>query len=275
MALLAAAAVCTVAVAGPASANPQTQAEPSLPPSLVQEPRVLVFARAETFVHKSIPTAVATIHELGEANGFAVDDTIDPEAFTRDNLARYSAVVFAVTTGDVLDPPQQRELRRFMRRGGGYVGIHSAADTEKEWPFYERLVGAIFKVHPLLQSEGLFTNEAPSNPAAQHIPPTLGVYDEHYSFRANPRPSVHVILSIDESTYSVDPNTSVLDGAPVSGMMGDHPMAWCHRNAGGPSFYTAVGHKPDLYAEEWYRMHLLGGIRIAMGTAKANCRPPV
>src|SRR5258706_7109683 len=107
-----------------------------------QQPRVLVFSKTAAFRHSSIPNGIAAIKKLGQENGFAVDATEDAGAFTQKNLARYSAVVFLSTTGDVLNPAQQDVFERYIQAGGGYVGVHSATDTEYDWPWYGRLAGA-------------------------------------------------------------------------------------------------------------------------------------
>ena len=233
---------------------------------------VLVFSRTTGFRHASIPSGVAAIQALGAENGFDVTATEDPARFNRRELREFEAVIFLNTTGTVLDPAQKRAFRRYIRRGGGYVGIHSAADTEHEWPFYLRLVGAEFLSHPLEQTAE-FVNEAPRHPATAHLGPRFTVFDEFYSFVTNPRPDVRVLLSIDESTYSPDPNTTDLPGGtPASGVMGDHPMSWCHDNVGGRAFYTALGHENYLYELDWYRRHLLGGILTATRQVRANCR---
>lgn len=236
--------------------------------------QVLLFTRTTGFRHVSIPFGIEAIEELGEQNGFGVVATEDPAQFTGANLRRFEAVIFLLTTGTVLEGEQKRALRRYVGRGGGYVGIHSASDTEHEWPFYGRLVGAYFKSHPIQQSAE-FVKEAPRQPATAHLAERFTVFDEFYSFKANPRPDVRVLLTIDEDTYSPDPNTTQLPGGtPASGYMGDHPMSWCHDNIGGRSFYTALGHENYLYELDWFRRHLLGGILTATKQAKARCRPP-
>jgi cytochrome c len=113
-----------------------------------QEPRVLVFSKTAGFRHTSIGAGLAAIRKLGQENGFAVDATEDAGAFTAKNLARYRAVVWLNTTGDVLDATQQDNFERYIQAGGGYVGIHSATDTEYGWPWYGRLAGAWFNGHP-------------------------------------------------------------------------------------------------------------------------------
>ena len=120
-------------------------------PQQASEPRVLVFSKTAGFRHTSIPAGVRAIRELATRAGLAVDATEDSSAFTDTNLRRYAAVVFLLTTGDVLNPPQQAAFERYIRRGGGFAGVHSASDTEYDWPWYGRLVGAYFRSHPPIQ----------------------------------------------------------------------------------------------------------------------------
>jgi len=122
-------------------------------------PKVLVFSKTAGFRHASIPDGAAMIRRLGEAHGFGVDHTEDAGAFTDDGLAAYAAVVFLSTTGDVLDAAQQAAFERYIRGGGGYVGIHAAADTEYEWPWYGGLVGAYFESHPAIQAATVVVND--------------------------------------------------------------------------------------------------------------------
>lgn len=234
---------------------------------------VLVFSRTTGFRHPSIPAGVAAIRELGAENGFGVVATEEPDAFTLENLRRFEAIVFLNTTGTVLAEPQKRAMMKYVRRGGGYVGIHSAADTEYDWPFYGKLVGAWFLSHPLEQF-GEIIRERRKHPTTRHLPERFELFEEFYSFKTNPRPKVRVLLSIDESSYDQDPNTTHLPGGtPTSGVMGDHPMSWCHDAFPGRAFYTALGHEPYLYELDWYKKHLLGGIRTATRDAKTRCRP--
>jgi type 1 glutamine amidotransferase len=103
---------------------------------------ILVFSKTAGFRHDSIEAGITAIRQLGSSRGFSVDASEDSSTFTDDSLARYKAVVFLSTTGDVLNPAQEAAFERFIRRGGGFVGVHAAADTEYDWPFYGALVGA-------------------------------------------------------------------------------------------------------------------------------------
>jgi len=221
---------------------------------------VLVFTKTAGFRHASIPAGLAAIRALGARHGFRVRATDDASVFTSRRLRPVEAVVFLNTTGTVLDRAQRRALRRYVRGGGGFVGVHSAADTEHEWPFYGRLVGARFRSHPIPQA-ATFVNEAPGQPATAHLAQRFAAFDELYSFEAGPRARVRVLLAVDESTYA------------ASDPMGDHPMSWCHDLGRGRAFYTALGHESALYAQPWFRRHLLGGIRTAARAARADCAP--
>ncbi|WKT96212.1 ThuA domain-containing protein [Micromonospora soli] len=221
---------------------------------------VLIFTRTTGFRHDSIPAGIQAVRELGAANNFTVTATEDAAQFTTANLARYEAVVFLNTTGDVLGPAQQAAFEAYIGAGGGFVGVHSAADTEYDWPFYGHLVGARFAAHPAIQ-QATVTVEDRTHPATAHLPQTWTRTDEWYDYRTNPRSSAHVLASLDESSY-------------VGGAMGgDHPFAWCRAYAGGRSFYTGGGHTQASYADPAFRAHLLGGIRYAAARARADCGP--
>ena len=230
--------------------------------------RVLVYSRTGGYRHASIPVGVATVEQLGAENGFAVEASEDPAVFTDRNLRRFTAVVFLNTTAEVMTPRGREALRRFVLDGGGWAGVHSAADTEYDWPFYTRLLaGGRFLAHPLEQP-GVIVRESARHISTRHLPERWQIpLEEFYSFKANPRDRANVLLSIDESTYQQDPNTTHLpseeypDGyEPVSGVMGDHPMSWQHRVGDGLSWYTALGHEVNMYLDPAYRQHLLGGL---------------
>ncbi|MGW4436939.1 ThuA domain-containing protein [Streptomyces sp. NPDC004596] len=222
--------------------------------------RVLVFSKTAGFRHDSIPAGVTAVRQLGEANGFTVDATEDAGAFTGRNLRRYDAVVFMSTTGDVLDTAQQDAFEGYIRDGGGYVGVHAAADTEYDWPFYGGLAGAWFQNHPAIQPATVNVEDR-AHPATAHLGRTWERTDEWYNYRSNPRERAHVLASLDETSYS------------GGTMAGDHPIAWCQEYRGGRAFYTGGGHTKESYTDPAFRAHLLGGLRYAIGDVRADCRP--
>jgi cytochrome c len=217
--------------------------------------RVLVFTKTAGFRHASIPAAVGAIRELGQRGGFSVDATEDATAFTDANLARYAVVAFVLTTGDVLDAGQQRAFERYIRAGHGFVGIHSATDTERGWPWYGQLVGGWMDVHSSIQQAAVVIEDR-AHLSTSALPRRWVRTDEWYRFPINPRGSVRVLATLDESTYKPEQGTA---------MGGDHPIAWTKELGGGRAWYTAGGHTEESYAEPLFRSHLLGGIRYAAG----------
>jgi type 1 glutamine amidotransferase len=219
---------------------------------------VLVFSKTAGFRHDSIPDGIATIQQLGAENDFTVDATEDAAAFTAENLQQYDAVVFLSTTGDVLDATQQQAFEEYVRAGGGYVGVHAAADTEYDWPFYGGLVGAYFDSHPQNQTATVKVEDH-DHPATAHLGDEWVRFDEWYNYRTNPRGQARVLATLDESSYS-------------GGNMGeDHPISWCQTYESGRSFYTGLGHTKESYAEPEFRTHLLGGIQYAAGAVESDC----
>lgn len=236
--------------ASPAGADPVRPANAAAAPA-----RVLVFTRTTGWRHDSIPVAVATLRELAQDQGLEVVHSEDPASFTSRNLAGFRAVLFASTTGDVLDEGQQAAMEAFVRDGGGFMGVHAAADTEYDWPWYGELVGARFAGHP----PGLQTSRV--RVAERHaIDADRGgwqVTDEFYNFRDDPRPQVEVLATLTGSDF-------------VGGTMGDdHPIAWCRGFDGGRSWYTGLGHDVRVWSDPVFRRHLARGLRYATGAADA------
>jgi type 1 glutamine amidotransferase len=216
--------------------------------------RLLVFTRTAGFRHDSIPAGIAAIQALGVAHGLDVDQTEDPLAFDDSSLARYRAVIFLSTTGNLLEPFQQAAFERYIGGGGGFVGIHAAADAEYDWTWYGGLVGAYFESHPDIQTASVRV-EDPTDPSTNALPDPWVRTDEWYNFRTNPRDiGVHVLLTLDEATYT------------GGSMAADHPIAWYRDYGGGRAWYTAGGHTSESFAEPLFVDHLWGGIQYAAGT---------
>lgn len=213
---------------------------------------VLVFSKTTGFRHSSIDDGIAAIQELGAAHGFTVDASEDAALFTDVGLSPYTVIIFLNTTGDILDNAQQGAMERFIQNGNGFVGIHSASDTEFDWLWYGHLVGSYFDGHPAIQEAEISVVD-PDHLATQGLPSPWTRTDEWYNFAPNPSGSVNVLLTVDEATYS-------------GGTMGaPHPIAWYHEFDNGRSFYTALGHTEASYSEPLFRQHLLGGILYAAG----------
>ncbi|MEX0904999.1 MAG: ThuA domain-containing protein [Balneolaceae bacterium] len=225
------------------------------------DPKILVFSKTSGFYHASIPDGIAAIEKLGSENGFEVDTTTNADHFTEANLEQYSAVIFLNTTGDVLNEYQEADFERYIQSGGGYVGLHSAADTEYQWGWYGRLAGGYFLDHPGINDPhpnvqpGVLTVGDHTHPSVEFLPENWEHTDEWYSYK-NLNENVNVLLSVDEDSYE--------GGAD----MGEHPIAWYHDYDGGRAFYTGLGHTNEAYSNDLFLQHILAGIQYAIGENK-------
>ncbi len=213
--------------------------------------RVLLFTRTAGYRHESIGAGKAAILALGTTNHFLIDTTENPEYISEDSLRHYSAVVFLHTTGELLDRAQQVDLERFIQAGGGFVGIHAASDAEYDWRWYGHLVGGYFNGHPAIQEATLIVNDSTDN-ATRNLPSRWSRTDEWYNFKRL-APDLHVLLSIDETSYQGGTN-----GA-------SHPMTWYHEYDGGRAWYTELGHTVESWSDSLYLGIVAGGIRYAVG----------
>ena len=191
-----------------------------------------------------------------------VDTTSSSSRFTTKALNRYDAVIFLSATGTpIAKRAEQRAFERYIRAGGGYVGVHAASDTRGKWAWYEGLVGARFTRHAPGTARATVRVEDRTSAATKGLPAAWTRTDEWYEFDRNPRAGVHVLATVDERTYS-------------GGTMGaDHPIAWCHRYDGGRSVYTAMGHTRQSFTERRFLAHLQGAIEMAAGRARFDCAP--
>lgn len=213
--------------------------------------RILVFSKTAGFRHESIPAGIAALQKLGSEHKVAVTATEDATYFVTDSLRQYKAVVFLNTTMDILNESQQSAFERYMQAGGGFAGIHAAADTEYDWPWYNKLVGAYFESHPATQKAAIDVIDK-NHTSTSHLPERWERVDEWYNYKSM-NPDVKVLAKLDEQSYQGGKN-----GA-------NHPIAWYHAYDGGRAFYTGLGHTPESYSDPLFLQHMWGGIAYAMG----------
>jgi type 1 glutamine amidotransferase len=232
------------------------------------EKKILVYTRNYTpdgkgYVHDNIAASIAAIRKLGAANGFAVDASDDPTVFTTANLKQYRALVFSNSNNQAFETDSQRDaFKAFIHAGGGFVGIHSASGSERDWDYYQQVVGGKFKRHPKLQP---FTVQvaAPKFPAVRRTPATFEWEDECY-YVEKLNPGIKPVLVTDPRKI-VDPQFATDPGDLVNGM---RPLAWYQTFDGGREFYLALGHKKEDYENPLLINIILGGIQWAMGKSK-------
>jgi uncharacterized protein len=218
-----------------------------LPAQTAPQPRILVYTRNYTpdgkgYVHDNIATSVAAIRKMGAESGFAVDVSDDPAVFTDDNLRQYAALVFSNSNNQAFSTDAQREaFKRYIESGGGFVGIHSASGSERDWPYFWSVLGGKFAAHPHQQPFTVRVTD-PNFPAVKGLPPQFTWTDECY-FLDHLNPDIHPVLVTDRTKIATDPMTIDTSKFPL-----DLPLAWYQEFDGGREFYLALGHNKEEYA---------------------------
>lgn len=211
-----------------------------------QPKKVLIFAKTAGYHHASIEKAMPILHSALAKKSIIADTTRNALLFTLTNLKKYKAVIFLNTSGDILDDSQQTALQEYIRGGGGFVGIHAATDTEYEWPWYNKLVGAYFLSHPEQQKATINVVDK-KHPTTAFLPEKWERTDEWYNFK-DISDNIKVLAYLDETSYKGGANGE------------KHPFIWYQEFEGGRSFYTGVGHREDNYSEPLVIQHIIAGI---------------
>lgn len=221
--------------------------------------KVLLFVKTKGYHHESITEGIAAIEKLGKENHFAVKTTEDASVFNDDDLKQYKAVIFLSTTGNILNSDEQVAFQRYIEAGGGFMGIHAAADAEYNWAWYNKLVGAYFKSHPSDPNvrKATVVVKDTTNAAMKGLPEKWERTDEWYNYK-NIGSDLNVLATLDEDSYEGGENGK------------DHPIAWYHEYDGGRAFYTGGGHTKESFSEPLFLKHLAGGIQYAMGVDTAK-----
>lgn len=219
--------------------------------------RVLVFTgHGEGYVHDNIDASARMLLEMAAEEGFTADTTSRTDIFSDDSLARYDAIVYANASYVALDEAQREAFRRFVRRGGGFVGLHAAACTGKDWEWFTQMIGGRFDFHPPLQPLALRRVDR-THPSMVVLPDTLRRADELYFFkRLNPEARVLAVWETAGVDWAEGPRPEVMSSSL--------PAVWCNEFDGGRIWYSALGHDAATYDDPQYRDHVLGGLRWTM-----------
>ncbi len=216
----------------------------------------LLFSKTAGWHHESILEGVKAIRNLGALHDFTVFWTEDASrVFNDKELKKYQVVIFLSTTGDALNNEQQAAFERYIKAGGGFVGIHAAADTEYDWPWYTKMVGHMFHIHPAVQTATIQVLN-PNFPGMDRLAKRFLATEEWYEYDA-PRTKLNYLLSVDEKNYKPYAIWGPKEG---KGMGNFHPIAWSHEYDGGRAFYTGLGHLPATFTDTNFLHHVYGGI---------------
>ena len=224
--------------------------------------KLLVVTVTKGFRHGSIPTAEKVLGQLAKSSGaFEVDYVRNDEdmktKMTLESLKKLDGVIFANTTGD-LPLPDREGFVQWIKSGNAFIGMHSCSDTFHGFPAFVEMLGGEFQTHGA-QATVECLNQDLSHPSVQHFGESFTIHDEIYLMKSFHRNRVHGLLTLDKH-----PNTK---------MPGDYPIAWSKKVGKGTVFYTSLGHRNDVWENEKYQAHVLGGIRWALGLAKGNSEP--
>ncbi len=218
--------------------------------------KALLVTTTRGWHHESLHSGVLAIQQMGIKNFFDVVLWEDPNGFTDKFVEQFQVIIFLSTTGDIFDSTQQKVMERFIQSGKGFVGIHSASDTEYDWDWYNKLVGRMFHIHPAIQTARLNILDD-KFPGMQGFAGNKLWTDEWYQFGPEKVKDLNYILAVDESSYNPKADWGAKKG---EGMGKLHPIAWYHNFDGGRSFYTALGHLPSIYNDPAFLNHLYAGI---------------
>jgi type 1 glutamine amidotransferase len=232
-----------------------------------QPARLLVLTHSAGYEHDVVrrpgpgrqAIAEQVIGELGRQSGAFAATFLQSEpelrALTSAALRDFHAFLFFTTGSLPLTASVRAELFARVRSGSGFVGVHSASDTWYDVPEYGEMLGGVFDGHPWHERVTIVV-EDPKHPATAHLGAAFPINDEIYQFRNWSRQGVHVLLRLDARSIDVQRGKRSDE---------DYALAWTRRHGEGRVFYTALGHRSEVWADERFRQHLLGGIQWALG----------
>ena len=217
---------------------------------------VLVYTSPDKWHNITEPVALLAFQDLAQKHAFGFTWTTVNSMFNDKDLAQFDVIVFLQSTSRDFSSEELESFKRFIRKGGGFVGIHATSVCAEEGEWFKKLVGRTFTLHPEEQTAVLNVLNK-NHPSTMHLPDQWIWTDEWYSFTEPLTENQQVLITVDESTY--DPDRTWGDDRVTA--MGDfHPIAWCQEFDGGRSFYTAMGHMPALFKDPWFLDHIYGGI---------------
>jgi type 1 glutamine amidotransferase len=235
--------------------------------------KLLVITQSKGFVHEVVKRPMPdefclvekVLTEIGKNSG-DFEATCSQDArkeITAENLKNYDAVFF-YTTGELeLSDVQKADLLEFVRSGKGFAGSHCATDTFYKWPEYGNLVGAYFDGHPWTQKVKIVVEDT-KNPATKHLGESFEIDDEIYQFKGPyDRSKLHVLMHLDMDSVK----------NPGKRADKDNAIAWTKEYEKGRVFYTGLGHRPEVWKDERFQKHMLGGLRYVLGIEKADAKP--
>jgi len=218
--------------------------------------KILIYTHnGKGYVHENISASVDALKKMCTLQGYETESTSDPAIFTPENMKRFSCIIFSNTNNEAFDTEDQKQsFVNYIHNGGGFVGIHSASGSERQWPWFSAMLGGKFVRHPDLQKFTIKVIDH-DHPSTKFLGDDWSWEDECY-YLDQLNPDIHILLAADLNTLT-DEKKSEYPGSTFGHYF---PIAWYHEFEGGRQFYTALGHKAEYYKDELFLKHLLGGI---------------
>jgi uncharacterized protein len=219
-------------------------------------PRVLYLTHSAGFVHSVLPHSETVLQQIGARQGWDVVASKDVGLLTAASLQGFAAVV-VYTTGELpISDQQKQDFLAYLKGGGGLVGVHSATDTFYKWPEYGEIIGGYFDNHPWHEEVGVIVEDR-THPSTRHLPERFRIHDEIYQHRNWSRDNVDVLIRLD-------PDSVDLTKKGVNRTDRDFGLSWTNTYGQGRVFYTAFGHRTEVWDDPRFQTHLVEGIRWAM-----------
>lgn len=231
-----------------------------------EEIKILLYTKnGKGFVHDNIPNSIQAIRALGDEYGFSVDTSEDPRDFSEENLKQYDAVVFSNTNNEVFETDSQKvAFMRYIQAGGGFVGIHSASGTERDWKWFKQLLGGTFYWHEPRQKFSVKIIDG-NHPSLAHLPQTWERKDDECYYLTEMNFDLNILAVNDLTSLQVEGKNKMPKPTTFGSVF---PSVWSQEFDGGRQWYTSLGHNKEDYLDSDFRRHILGGIKSVISDGK-------
>lgn len=244
-------------------------------PASPEPVRVLYLSQAVGFVHATVapatpggrsPSEIALLEMEQDGGDFVVELSRDAREITPERLASIDVLMFGTTGALPIDRETWGAIVAWIESGqGGFVGVHSAADTslafEGGQAAYTAFLGGRFESHPWNEGTPIrLRNLEPEHPLAAMWPDGTAYAEEIYQYLDFDPSKVRVLQALDTRF------------GPVRGA--DFvPVTWIKSVGQGRLFYTNLGHTPSTWDDPRFRAQLTQAIRWTGGRIEVKTRP--
>jgi len=203
------------------------------------------------------------LDELATKSNFAIDYINNTDPIDEDYLGKYKLFIQLDYPPYAWKDKAVSAFEKYIDEGrGGWIGFHHASllgefDGYKMWDWFSKFMGDIrWADYIATFAKADVKVEDRKHPVMKGVPASFPVQtEEWYTYDKSPRPNVHVIASVDESTYVPDSKIK----------MGDHPVVWTNTQVKARNVYIFMGHSPDLFDNEAYKKLFKNAIFWAAG----------